>query len=70
MALLKINGKQFEYNQSDMPATMADLLDKMNIDSSTVVAEVNGDIVRRENFEGFTLIDGQSIELIRFVGGG
>ena len=53
-----------------MPAMITALLDKMNIDGATVVAEVDGNIVQRDNFETFQLIDGQTIELIRFVGGG
>jgi len=42
----------------------------LNINQATVVAEVDGKIVERQNFQHTKLSSGQSIELIRFVGGG
>lgn len=70
MSFLIINGKEKEFDSGKMPETLSSLLDSMNINHATVVAEVNGQIVRRNDFAGTKLSDGQSIELVKFVGGG
>lgn len=70
MNILKINGKENQFEDSDMPQTLLELLDKMGIDQATVVAEIDGVIVERKNFDVEKLKNGQEIELIRFVGGG
>lgn len=67
---IKINGQTREFSEGEFPATLAVLLDKMRIDQATVVAEVDGNIVERKKFAETKIETGQSIELIRFVGGG
>ncbi len=67
---LKINGIPQTFEPSEQPAALADLLKHLQIDQAAVVAEVDGQIVPRADFEKTLLQDGQSIELIRFVGGG
>ena len=68
-AVLKINGTEKTFDQG-LPVTLAELLDQLKIDQATVVAEINGVIVERKDFAQTKLTEGQSIELIRFVGGG
>ena len=70
MGVLKINGKEKMFPEDKMPATIADLLSSLCIDSATVVAELDGQIIERANFSKAQLRDGQRIELVRFVGGG
>jgi thiamine biosynthesis protein ThiS len=70
MGVLKINGKDKTFPIDKMPATIADLLSALGIDSATVVAELDGRIVERAKFSSTTLRDGQNIELVRFVPGG
>ena len=67
---LKINGVEKEFTAGDLPDSIADLLDHMNIAQTTVVAEVDGAIVHRKDFADTAVKSGQSIELVRFVGGG
>ena len=67
---IKINGQTREFPEGEFPATLSLLLDKMDIDQATVVAEVDGNIVERKKFAETNIETGQSIELIRFVGGG
>lgn len=67
---LKINGQTKEFPEGEFPGTLAVLLDRMAIDQATVVAEVDGNIVERKKFAETKIETGQSIELIRFVGGG
>jgi sulfur carrier protein len=69
MNQLKINGKDTSFPEG-LPGTLSRLLQELDIDGTTVVAEIDGDIVKREDFESTALKDGQAIELVRFVGGG
>jgi sulfur carrier protein len=70
MSILKINGKDKSFEDDKMPATLADLLQLLKVDSATVFAELDGLIIERANFSATPLKDGQSIELVRFVPGG
>ena len=67
--VLKINGEDKEFS-GDLPATLKELLDALKVDHATVVAEIDGQIIRKDNFSGTKLTAGQKIELIRLVGGG
>lgn len=68
-AALKINGQEKKF-EDGLPATLSDLLTAMKIDAATVVAEIDGQIIERKDFAQTALNANQSIELIRFVGGG
>jgi thiamine biosynthesis protein ThiS len=69
MGFLTINGERREF-ATGVPATLSELLRQMDIAEATVVAEVDGQIVDRAKFKDTSLRAGQTIELIRFVGGG
>jgi len=68
-AILKINGTDKTFDEG-LPATLSDLLAKLDIDAATVVAEIDGRIIERKDFSQTAINEGQAIELIRFVGGG
>ena len=70
MHILKINGTEKEFPSEKIPQTLSGLLEQMNINHATVVAEIDGQIVKRGDFSKTKLNSGQSIELVRFVGGG
>jgi thiamine biosynthesis protein ThiS len=70
MNVLKINGKDKQFEDDKMPSSLADLLQHLRVDSATVVAELDGLIIERANFTNTLLKNGQSIELVRFVPGG
>ncbi|MHC4156815.1 MAG: sulfur carrier protein ThiS [Planctomycetota bacterium] len=70
MNVLKINGVEKEFGAGQLPATLAQVLDQLGVEAATVVAEVEGRIVEREQFAQTQVHAGQSIELIRFVPGG
>jgi thiamine biosynthesis protein ThiS len=67
---LKINGKQKIFDEDKRPGSLLELIEMLGIDEATVVAEVDGDIVVRSDFAETAMKDGQSVELVRFVGGG
>ena len=70
MKSLQINGQRRQFPPEEMPATLSALLEKLQIGAATVVAEVDGRIVRPEEFAQTQVCDGQTIELIKFMGGG
>jgi thiamine biosynthesis protein ThiS len=70
MGMLKISGRETTFADGDMPATIADLLERLGVDAATVVAEIDGSIIERASFASTQLQAGQTIELVRFVPGG
>ncbi len=69
MEVLKINGIEKQFPDG-LPKTLIELLKQLGINQATVVAEINGKIIAREDFSQTQLSSGQKIELVRFVGGG
>lgn len=63
---LKINGNE---EKMAIGITVADILVKYNLDPEAVVVEVNEDI-RLKDVWNKPLVDGDTLELVRFVGGG
>ena len=70
MKSLTVNGVEQQFAPDEMPGTVSDLLGRLNVEASVAVVEIDGDIVRPEAFAHTPLTDGQTIELVRFVGGG
>ena len=64
---LVVNG---EPRRIPAPATVVDLLEKLGLDARGVVVELNRRIVRRPELPDTALHDGDSVELVHFVGGG
>ncbi len=64
---LTVNGDQ---RSVPGPATLTDLLTHLKLDPRMVVVELNREIVRRQFLAERQLKDGDSIELVHFVGGG
>lgn len=62
-----INGDQ---RQVPSPITLAGLLDHLGLDPRTVVVEQNRAIVRRPRLAETPVSEGDTIELVHFVGGG
>ena len=69
MTMLRINGTDRQF-PGGIPKTLTELLDHLGINQATVVAEIDGKIVERQNFTQTQLSSGQAVELVRFVGGG
>lgn len=69
MEILKINGVEKAF-PAGLPSNVADLLEHLDIKAATVAAEVDGRIIERDKFAEERLRSGQTVELVRFVGGG
>ncbi len=64
---LKVNGNIVDDLKA---ATVAELLDEMKVNSGRVAVEVNMMIVKKADYDLFSLKDGDTVEIVNFVGGG
>ena len=63
---LRINGETKEFD--DM--CLFDVIVKSDLDPARVAVELNGRIVPRADFKSISLKNGDSLEIVHFVGGG
>ena len=63
---LKVNG---EMRNTDI-SSLYDLIAEMGLNPTRVAAELNGNIVPRAEFKNTVLKNGDSLEIVNFVGGG
>ena len=66
MIKIKLNGEEKDLHEM----TIYNLLLDLKIDPSAIVVEQNMNIVSKESFMSTDINNGDTIELIRFVGGG
>ena len=64
---LKLNGTESEAHEG---ITVAELLKNLNIEPLRVAVEVNLAIVKKPDYQKHVLKDGDSIEIVSFIGGG
>ena len=69
MQTLTVNGQEREFPHG-VPGSLEDLVLQLAVTNSAVVAEVDGVVINQDAFARTELRDGQTVELIRFVGGG
>ena len=64
--MVKVNGKEVDVAGK----TIAEYLATTNYDIKRIATELNGDIVPKAAYADTVLADGDSIEIVSFVGGG
>lgn len=64
---ITVNG---EARTLDGGTTVLALLDQMAVNCDAIVVQHNDDIIARDAFASTELADGDTLELVRFVGGG
>lgn len=64
--MVKINGDEFNI----AGRTVAQFLSESGFDIRRVAVELNGDILPKTQYESTVLQDGDSVEIVSFVGGG
>jgi thiamine biosynthesis protein ThiS len=64
---ITLNGDPFDLSG---PLTVSELLTSLAIDARRVAVEHNLVILKRAAFEATTLGEGDSVEIVNFVGGG
>ena len=65
--VITLNGERYELDQ---PVTVIDLLARLNIDPRRVAIEHNLNIIRRHTFSDAIVDEGDTVEIVNFVGGG
>ena len=64
---IHVNGRS---RQVSLGASVANLLEQLEVDGRTVVVELNRQILRRTELADIGLESGDRVELVQFVGGG
>lgn len=64
--MITINGEE----KNVQGKTVASYLNENGYDIMRVAVELNGDILPKSQYEGTALKDGDSVEIVSFVGGG
>lgn len=64
---LTVNGKPRE-----LPAelTLPALLEQLGVDRRLVAVALNGDVIKRDSYDSVCLRNGDTVEIVRMVGGG
>ena len=62
-----INGKRVELSQ---PMSLAQYLEDKGLSGRRIAAAHNGNVVSREEYDSVTIHDGDTLEIVRPVGGG
>ena len=64
--MVKVNGEE----KNIAGKTIAEYLSTTNYDMKRIATELNGDIVPKSTYAETVLKDGDSVEIVSFVGGG
>jgi thiamine biosynthesis protein ThiS len=64
---LQVNGKAVEL---DGDTRLLDYIEKLAVNARAIAVEHNGTILERSAYEAATLRDGDTLEIVRMVGGG
>jgi thiazole synthase/sulfur carrier protein len=64
---ITLNGDSYEV---DHPITVAELLQRLGIDSRRVAVEHNLTVLKRQKFSETMVNEGDQVEIVNFVGGG
>lgn len=63
---IRLNGSEYVTEAK----TIASLLEELGISADRIAVEQNLSIVKRTEFQNVAIKDGDSIEIVNFVGGG
>ena len=65
--MLTVNGEPVEI---EVPCTLQELLDHLQLGSRKLAVEINGEIIPRSAYAGHALYEGDRIEVVQAIGGG
>ena len=64
--MVKINGKDYDFNGMNMALAV----EKLDFKPERIAVELNGEILPKTDYKNTLLKDGDSVEVVSFVGGG
>jgi sulfur carrier protein len=67
MIRVTINGEDLELPD---PTPLPDYVASLHVNSRMIAIAYNGEVLRRDNWDAVILSDGDTVEVVRAVGGG
>jgi thiamine biosynthesis protein ThiS len=67
MPTITLNGKPHEIEKA---APLVEFLAALGVDRRLIAVAHNGDVIPRDRYDGVRIDDGDTIEVVRMVGGG
>ena len=67
---LVVNGQPRTLDGLDSPAPLTVVLERLELRQDRIAVELNGEIAPRTKWGEMTVLDGNRIEVVHFVGGG
>ena len=64
---ITLNGERYAL---DGDARLATLLERLKVRRKRIAVEINGEVVRKSDYDNVALSAGDQVEVINFVGGG
>lgn len=64
---IRLNGEEIETGEG---TTLPALIESLSLAPERIAVELNGEVVRRAEWPGVTLDEGDRVEVVHFVGGG
>jgi sulfur carrier protein len=65
--MIMVNNREAEWHEG---LTVRGVMEMHNYTSPKVVVKVNGDLVRKEEWDTFVINDGDDVKVIHLIGGG
>lgn len=65
--MIEVNG---ECHEGFDGRSVSELLVELGYRAAYIAVEMNGDIIKKDNYASVVLSDGDSLEIVNFVGGG
>ncbi|MDE7169453.1 MAG: sulfur carrier protein ThiS [Mucispirillum sp.] len=62
-----VNGFIYDFKEN---VSMEDIIEELKITNLNIIAEINGEIVRRRDFGNRKIGENDRVEIVQFVGGG
>jgi len=66
MMKIRLNGQEYDTKAT----TVSELLKELDIHPGRVAVEVNLQIIKKTEYDSFILKEGDTVEVVHFVGGG
>ena len=64
---IEVNGEPKEFDEG---TTLLKLVEQLSLAPERLAVELNREVVRRADWPGVTLSEGDRVEIVHFVGGG
>jgi thiamine biosynthesis protein ThiS len=67
MKIITVNNNELEWQEE---LTITDILQKMNYTFKMLVVKVNGELVKKQDYDKFIVPEGADVKIIHLISGG